>query len=134
MKRILWNSYPTIGFWIENDPVRFYYGVDLTSIDNIAKRGIVAPDHGWIELSIDPITAIEPTFEACLVVDLPTRWMMERMDQRLRGNPEYLKSRLLNKDLYTKWTRLDIEYYASLQIHIANVVPSRYIIGFMVKH
>lgn len=125
MRSLLRERNPRIGWWIDNDPIRFYYGCDPYEVDYFSKIGIVAP---WVGLSLEPVSLPNP---AILVIELPTKWMMEQMDQRLQGHSEAQKSRLLVRDLYTKWTRFDHQYYTGLKIHIVKQVPARYIAGFM---
>lgn len=132
MKRLLWVRNPDIKFWIDNDPVRLYYGIDQLELLWIETNGIRNWKTRWVPLSLEPNTALKITDNALVVViDLPTKWMMEHMDQRLGGNREADKRRLLDRKLYSKWKRPDFEYYAGLQINIANFVPKRYITDFM---
>lgn len=133
MKRLPWIRNPDIKFWIDNDPVRLYYGIDQLELEWIETNGIRNWKSRWVSLSLEPNTALLKNTDNALVmvIDLPTKWMMEHMDQRLGGNREGDKRRLLDRELYNKWIRPDFEYYAGLQIYIANFVPERYITGFM---
>jgi hypothetical protein len=133
MKRVLWDRNPTINFWIENDPIRFYYGTPLIP-ERFQRTGIMTPSR-WVSLSLVADRELRRVGEDghILVIELPTRWMMDHMNPRLDGNDKTEKDHLLEKELYTKWTGTDSSYYAETTIRIANLVPSRYIIGFTKK-
>lgn len=131
MRKLLWESNPKIGFWINNDPIKLYYGTPFNP-DIIAKIGIIAPTKRWVSMNIDPYTAQEKIGDGFVIVtEIPMNWLFPRMDQRLGDNTNAEKERLLRKELYDKWSREDWRYYLNTEIHVVNSVPSRYIVGFM---
>src|SRR5882757_6966250 len=137
MRRSKWSNDPKIGFWIDNDPIRLYYPTSILFIDEIDKNGITAPSDGWVSLYLDPYSALKSLNmpgpgQVIVVCDITTKWMMDHMDQLLKGNSETDKNRLLSKETYLKWSRKDYEYYTDLVIHIANLIPRRYISGFTI--
>ncbi len=161
MRQLTWDRNPKIGWWMDHNPIRFFHGTHIRNLEQISKNGIKAPQSGstagWVSLALDPYTAfgyasmsgsggetlfrgvkgrpinVPASDRAILVVELQVRWMLQHMNQHMRGNISYTRDRLINKDLYEAWQRTDHEYYATTEIRIGNLVPSRFIIGYMIK-
>jgi hypothetical protein len=127
VRRLRWERYPKIGFWLDNDPLRFYHSANDLDFQKIQNHGLSFP-HGWVILNLEPYSLEQ---EYVLVIDLPLRWMYHHMDQRFTNMKEIQKNRLLRKELYIKWKRFDYQYYYGLQIRISNIVPARYVTGVM---
>ncbi len=129
MKLIQWHNDPRIGFWINNNPVRLYYGILTDELSEVSTSGIRGR---WISLYLDPYSVMQG--DVMMVVDIPTRWLMAHMDQRLGGNTPEQKRRLLTQELYEKWGKSDHEYYAGARILVESLVPARYIVGYLSKN
>lgn len=129
MRKLRWENNPELGFWMDNDPVRFYCGTPF-SPDLIGTIGLLSPL--WVTLCLDPYSALRRIEDGyVLVLEIPAKWMMDHMDQRLGNNKKDVQDRLLGKDLYLKWGKSDFEYYNEAEIRIVKQVPPRYIVGYM---
>lgn len=128
MKKLRWQRNPQIGFWLDKDPIRLYYGADGLDLDQVYKQGIIGLQ--WLDCYLDPYS---PDSETLLVIEVPMRWLYPHMDQRFGGNKEEKRKRLLQKVLYIKWTRFDYLYYRDAKIRIAKAIPPRFILGYMEK-
>lgn len=126
MKVIRWQRKLDIGFWINQNPVRFYYGIISDRMSEVKSQGIKGR---WIPLYLEPYSLSND--DVILVIDMLPRFLMEHMDKRLTGNTSLQKDRLLSEEIYDKWTRYDRYYYDGCRILIDSLVPSRYITGYM---
>lgn len=135
MRKFPWNRNPKINWWLDNDTIRFYQSVDLSNLSVIDKVGLKAahggPESGNVALYLDPYSAKSDSKEeqAILIIDLPFRWMLMHMSKVMDGD----RKRLTEKGSYEQWTRTDHEYYKGAMVRIKNVVPRRFVTGFMVK-
>lgn len=126
--KLPWADDVRIGFWINQPTVRLYYGIMSDAVNRVTVRGIQGR---WITLNLEPLSIDDN--DTILVIDVPARWLMEHMDQRLEGNSEERKRRLLSQAEYENWKGTDFQYYFSAKIRIANLVPSRYITGYTAR-
>lgn len=155
--KIQWQKSPAIGWWMDHDPVRFYHGTNIANLPAVFEHGLKAPTSGptagWVSLALEPNTAFgyasmggESDFRAAngrpvavpankravIVIDLPLAWVKSNMNPHLRGNIEWTKAKLTDKNLYDKWTKSDSEYYMMTEIRVP-FVPPQYFVGYMTK-
>lgn len=123
LNRLIYEANPKIGWWLDNDPIIFYYGVKLEDV--VTHSGDLKGK--VLELNLEPST---PTSDVMFILEIPTAWMMEHMVQQLSSHNA---DKLLNKDAYSKWKRFDFQYYHGTHIHIVHSVPYRYIRGFIIR-
>ena len=154
------NKNPDIGWWLDNNPIRFYHGTHKDNLDFITKNGILAPKEGstagWISLALDPNTAFgyaamsgmggETAFRSAgkkvkstppkerivFIVELPKAMVLSSMAPE-RGAMQSTKNLLKDKSIYDKYTKSDQEYYALTEIRMPKKIDPKYIKGYMVK-
>lgn len=155
-KRIEWYR-PEIGWWLDNDPVRFYHGTHERNLQNILESGIQASETGYVSLALEPYTAHgyaamsgaggELDFRKAganvvntphdkrvvIIVDLPQAYFLPKMAPA-RGAIEKTRDRLKDKTKYENWQSSDIEYYSQLEIRLPNNVPPKYITGWTKRY
>jgi hypothetical protein len=138
MKIIAWQNNPDIGWWLDNEPLKLYFGCSNTDVPNIDRGGIrslsTGPNAFAISVSLDPGTAyskinsnVMQKDRAVLHVRVPLRWFMSAFDSDLSGVRD--KQRLLDKDMYEKFTRSDLDYYKGFQVRIRSNIPRRFVVG-----
>lgn len=162
-KHMKWNGNPEIGWWLDNDPVRFYHGTHIRNKDGILKEGIFAPESGptagYISLALEPNTSFayasmsgaggESGFRAAgqkaastpsrerivFVLDIPQSYFKTKMAPA-RGNMDTERTKLTSKSRYETWAKSnksDQEYYQITEIRLPKHVPAKYIVGYMTK-
>lgn len=162
-KQMPWDSRPKIGWWLDNNPVRFYHGTHIRNLEGILENGIYAPKEGytagWVSLALEPNTAFgyaamsgsggETNFRSLgtkatstpanervvFVLEIPQSYFQSKMGTQ-GGNVEEYRDRLTNPELYKKWKEMgksDAEYYAITEIRIPKHVPVEFIVGWMKK-
>lgn len=61
IKKKPFDKNPKIGWWLDNDPIRFYHGTHIRNIEYVEENGLLAPTSGdtanWISLALEPHTA-----------------------------------------------------------------------------
>lgn len=61
IKKKSFDKNPKIGWWLDNDTIRFYHGTHIRNIEYVEKNGLLAPTSGdtagWISLALEPHTA-----------------------------------------------------------------------------
>ena len=61
IKKKPFDKNPKIGWWLDNDPIRFYHGTHIRNMDFVEQNGLLAPTSGdtagWISLALEPHTA-----------------------------------------------------------------------------
>lgn len=155
------NKNPTIGWWLDQDPITFYHGTHKDRVDDILRSGLRAPVEGptagWVSLALEPSTARgyasmhggESSFRKAggkaqhipmqdrrvLVIQIPKEEVLSKM-AAARGNMDNERDKLTNEERYRKWVasgKTDQEYYALTEIRMPKEVPSKYIKGWMQK-
>lgn len=160
-QKMRWNKNPTIGWWLDKDPVRFYHGTHSRNLEGILEGGIYAPTSGptanWVSLALEPNTAHgyasmsgaggETEFRAAganvaltphsertvFVLDLPQSYFLPLMAPA-RGAMSESRDKLNNKNRYEEWAKsgkTDQEYYQITEIRLPKHVPAKYIVGYM---
>jgi hypothetical protein len=161
LKKIPYDKYPDIGWWLDQDPIRFYHGTHIKNTEWVEKNGLLAPESGstagWISLALEPNTAYgyasmsgaggETEFRAAgakpvttkgkdrvvFVVDLPRKLVQKKMAPE-RGAMQSTKNRLKDKGEYEAWAetgKTDQEYYALTEIRMPDKIDPKYIKGYM---
>jgi hypothetical protein len=133
-KKMAWVSDPSIGWFMNADPVRLYYGAPTSQLKSIFENGIYANDAGYVVCALDPYTANYhvPLTEnedrrAIVVIDIPSSYTKNR--------PFYIESKkITDKDLYESWGKSDVEFYALADVEVPLHIPNKYIKGYMVKN
>ena len=136
-KKIEWESDPSIGWFMESNPFRVYYGAPKDEVANILENGIFADDDGYVKCALEPYTAhyqAMPLTESCendkrvvFIVDIPTNYSIK--------NPVYTEdARVTDKELYENWGKSDAEYYALAEVCIPKHIPVTCIKGYMIKN
>ena len=136
-KKIDWISDPEIGWFLESDPIRLYYGAKENEIASILENGIYADENGYVCCSLDPYTAnyhAMPLTESynedkrvVFVIDIPASYTAK--------NPFFVESeRITDKKLYEKWGKSDVEFYALENVEVPKHIPVKFIKGYMVKN
>lgn len=155
--KLTWPKTLNIGWWQEQNKLTMYHGTNKANFQLIAENGLTKkdPNTGMISLAFEPNTAQgyasmyggEAQFRAVgakavhvplsdrivFAFEIPMDWLKSRMDPKLGGNTPPEKAKLLNKELYEKFDKSDIEYYALTEIRVNTEVPSSFIIGYMTK-
>ncbi len=159
--QVAWNNNPKIGWWLDNNPVRFYHGTNIKNLEGILDEGIYAPSSGptsgWVSLALEPNTAFgyasmsggESSFRAAgakahhvpakervvLILEIPQNYFLSKMAPA-RGNMDTQRNKLKDRELYDAWARsgkTDQEYYQLTEIRLPDFVPSSFIVGYMKK-
>lgn len=151
---------PKIGWWLDNDPIRFYHGTHIRNIKYVEENGLVAPTEGstagWISLALEPNTAFgyaamsgaggETAFRdaghnpevtdkkerVVFIIDLPKELVLANMAKE-RGAMQSTKNKLKDKAEYEAWDGEDQLYYALTEIRMPTKIDPRYIKGYMSK-
>ena len=135
-KKIDWAEDPTIGWFMDHDPLRVYYGASESDVANILENGIYADESGYVKCALEPYTAhlhAMPLLETydkdnrvVFVIDIPTN--------QSTSNPLYVeKGSATDKDLYESWGKSDVEFYALVDIKTPKHIPVNFIKGYMIK-
>lgn len=156
-----WNGNPTIGWWLDNDPVTFYHGTHETRLEDVFEHGLIAPTTGptkdWVSLALEPntghgyasMTGGESSFRAAgararhvpqeerivFVLQISQSYFLQKMAP-MRGAVEEYKEKLTDRNLYEAWKeqgKTDQEYYAITEIRLPKSVPVNFIVGYMKK-
>ena len=135
VKKIDWNSDPDIGWFLETDPCRIYYGTDINDVETILEKGIFADDDGYVKCAMEPHTAhyhatpltesVDDNVRVIFVVDIPQDFST--------ANPLYTEFDK-EKDLYENWGKSDVEFYALTDIYVPKHIPAKFIKGYMIKN
>lgn len=162
-RQIKWNGNPTIGWWLDNNPVTFYHGTHIRNKDGILKDGIFAPESGptagYVSLALEPntsfayasmsgaggesgfrgagqkATSTPPKERIVFVLHIPQSYFKTRMAPA-RGAMDVERTKLTTKSRYETWAKTgktDQEYYAITEIRLPKHVPAKYIVGYMLK-
>lgn len=141
-RKLKWNNRPDIGWLIESDTIRLYYGTDIRNTKKIFKEGIYANTDGYVLCAAEPNTAqlhsvirilseskqtdhsISNNQKAIFIVDVPKKYT----------NQINSEARLYDKELYESWGKSDIEYYALVDVKIKNHIPVDWIKGYMIQN
>ena len=160
IKKKSFDKNPTIGWWLDNDPIRFYHGTHIRNIEFVEKNGLIAPTEGstagWISLALEPNTAHgyasmsgaggETAFRdagtkakvtdkkerVVFIIELPKKLVLSKMAKE-RGAMQNTKTKLVNKTEYDNWNKQDQEYYALTEIRMPDKIDPKYIKGYMSK-
>ena len=159
--QIPWNGNPTIGWWLDNDPVTFYHGTHISRLEGVLENGLRAPTEGatagWVSLALEPntghgyasMTGGETAFRAAgaqarsvphgeritFVLQIPQSHFLQKMAP-MRGGVQEYKDKLTDRKLYEAWKdqgKTDQEYYAVTEIRLPDPVPAKFIVGYMKK-
>lgn len=136
-KKIDWISDPEIGWFMESNTIRLYYGASEKDINSILENGIYADDNGYVRCSLEPYTAYYhamPLTESykedkrvVFVMDIPASYTSK--------NPLFIESETItNKKLYESWGKSDVEFYALADVEVPRHIPVKFIKGYMVKN
>ena len=136
-KKLDWIEDPVIGWFMESDPVRVYYGANESDVADILENGIYADENGYVKCALEPYTAhhhampLTETYDkdnrVVFVIDIPTN--------HTTHNPLYIKDQAAtNKDLYESWGKSDVEFYALVDVESPKHIPVSYIKGYMIKN
>ena len=151
---------PNIGWWLDNDPIRFYHGTHIRNIEFVEKNGLIAPTEGstagWISLALEPNTAHgyasmsgaggETAFRdagtkakitdkkerVVFVIELPRKMVLAKMAKE-RGAMQSTKTKLTNKEEYESFEGQDQLYYALTEIRMPDKIEPKYIKAYMKK-
>lgn len=160
LPKLPWNGNPAIGWWLDSKTVTFYHGTHKRNLEFISKNGLIAPTTGstagLVSLALDPRTALgyasmsgaggETLFRGTgtkpvhtpvsdrivFVIKIPQSDFLSKMAPQ-RGNVKDYTDRLTNRDRYDNFGGSDNEYYMMTEIRYPNVVPAKYIKGYMQK-
>lgn len=127
-----WNPNPTIGWWLDNDPVRFYHGTHQRNLESILSSNLYAPSAGptkdAVSLALEPNTAHgyasmsgaggESQFRAeenkpvwtphdervVLVLEIPQSYFLSRM-LPMRGAMKDQKNKLTDPVMYEQFVK-----------------------------
>lgn len=159
-KQMPWNGHPIIGWWRDASPITMYHGTHKDNLDSILKTGIYSPKSGytagWVSLAFDPNTAfgyasmsggetnfrsagakaqsVPPKDRVVLVLQFKNVAELEKIGLGpLRGMMDSTKTKLSDKSTYESWSGDDQSYYALTELRIKDMVPAKYIKGFMFK-
>ena len=160
LKKKPFDKNPKIGWWLDNDPIRFYHGTHMKNTEWVEQNGLLAPTEGstagWISLALEPNTAHgyaamsgaggETQFRAAgakasvtkqnervvFIIELPKAMVLKKMAAE-RGAMQSTKNRLKDKAEYDAWTKTDQEYYALTEIRMPDKIDPKYIKGYMKK-
>ena len=136
-KKIDWESDPFIGWFMESNPFRVYYGAHIDEAANILENGIFADDGGYIKCALEPYTAYYQAMPLTESYDNDKRvvFVIEIPAEYSTKNPVYTEDiRVTDKELYENWGKSDAEYYALAEVGIPKHISIGYIKGYMVKN
>lgn len=163
IKKKPFDKNPKIGWWLDNDPIRFYHGTHIRNLDYVEENGLLAPTSGdtagWISLALEPNTAWgyasmsaaggETEFKAfrgagnkAKIASQKERvcFIIELPKKMVlskmapeRGAMQSTKTKLKNKEEYEAWTGQDQQYYALTEIRMPKKIDPKYIKGYMTK-
>jgi hypothetical protein len=163
IKKKPFNKNPKIGWWLDNNPIRFYHGTHIRNIEFVEENGLLAPTTGdtagWISLALEPNTAHgyasmsgaggETAFKdfraagtKSEVTDKKERVVfIIELPQKLvlskmakeRGAMQGTKTKLINKEEYDSFDGQDQLYYALTEIRMPDKIDPKYIKGYMKK-
>lgn len=135
VKKLDWVQDPDIGWFLESNPCRVYYGAHQDDVADIMENGIFADDDGYVKCAIEPHTAhfhatpltesVENDKRVVFVIDIPQEFS--------KANPLYTEFDK-EKNLYESWGKSDAEFYALTDISVPKHIPVKYIKGYMVKN
>lgn len=143
-KVLEWIDNPTIGWIADADPMRFYYGVPAAKVKQILRDGIFAGSDGHVLVSAEPYSALAHSQMRSLlvegmmfndkesvvfVVEFPRNYLSKR--HLLIEND--IQFRFTNKELYERWGKSDVEYYALIEVRIPEYIPVEFIKGYIKK-
>jgi hypothetical protein len=154
--KLSWTASPKIGWWQDANPLRVYHGTDMAHLESIAENGLDRLDKrtGMISFALEPYTArafatmggearflgagahakvVSPEKRITLVFELPRAFVKKYEDPELHGNDPEHKKRLREKALYEAWTEGDQQYYQLCELRVSSKVPTKYLVGYMVK-
>lgn len=156
IKKLPWDSSPTIGWWKDKKILRMYHGTNLDHIDSFNKEGLNRPDPRTklYSLAFEPFTArafavmggeahflaskskslVVPEFKrAVIIFDIPQKWIQDNLDTYLGGNDDTHKERLTDKQIYDDWVNSDQQYYQLCELRVTVPVPAKFIAGYTLK-
>ena len=162
VKMLEWNSYPKIGWWLEADTVKLYYGTHMKHVEEILENGLKSTS--FVSLALDPNAALGkasinsghtmtrpdgtliryvPMNERVVVVlEIPSSYIFSQLNSGLANK---IDDKLVNKNFYDAWVEnhlnrkkiysdvYDQEYYGASELHFPKSMSSKFITGYMVK-
>ena len=136
-KKISWTSDPELGWFMESNPVRIFFGTTERKLASIFENGIYADQSGYIRCALEPHTAYfhsMPLTEkyntndkrVVLVIDIPASYS--------KKHPFYMESQeATDKDLYESWGKSDVEFYALMAEWLTHTLGERDPLGAKVR-
>jgi hypothetical protein len=138
-RRLDWTNSPKIGWVLENNTFKLYYGTSQENLHTILKEGIQSEDDGYVTCALEPHTAfaqarIKDRENSAVVVIEMSRSQREKMTRELKESISIVPGCTdLTKDLYEEWAKSDVEFYALAEVFIPVCIPAECIKGYMVK-
>lgn len=137
-KKLKWETDPTIGWFMESNPITLYYGTQQNNISAILEQGILADNSGYVTCAIEPYTAFSQGLLLTESIATQKRvvFVIEMPLEFSKKNPIVVEDgyeKLENSKLYEEWGKSDAEYYALIEAKISKLIPVNFIKGYMVR-
>lgn len=137
-KILEWEDNPSIGWFLDSDIMKFYYSASSNEVENILSEGIYAEDE-FVKLYAEPYTASsfsriksKTKDSVIFVIEMPQQYLIRKNYTLVIENDD--NEQFSNKELYEKWDKSDVEYYALIEINVPNHIPLKFIKGYIEKN